>query len=55
MRNLFLCLDCILRFVAVEIKKRESEEKREREEREKSNFLFNQVIFEERIFLEELQ
>ena len=32
---MFLCLDCVLRFLAVEIKKRESsrEEEREREER----------------------
>ena len=33
--NLFLCLDCVLHILAVEIKKRESsrEEKREKEER----------------------
>ena len=43
--KLFLCLDCVLRFVAIEIKKREREwGKREMEERGKNNFLFNWVI-----------
>lgn len=37
---MFSCLDCILRFVAVEIyrRKKESEEERERKEREKKYF-----------------
>ena len=41
---MILCLDCVLRFVAVEIKKKESEEEREMEEKGKNHFLFNRVI-----------
>ena len=42
--NLILCLDCVLHFVAIEIKKKESEEEREMEERGKNHFSSNRVI-----------
>ena len=39
--KLFSCLDCILRFVAVEIKKREREWRRKRKEGKRKKYFFN--------------